>query len=195
MKRIALTGPSGAGKGHVSKMLCQKNIPILDTDLLVRKLYEQGELPQKISEHFGASVLDKNGSINRKVLAQIVFSNKNALASLNAMVHGTVRNEVKNWLLMQENAGAKYAVVEAPLLFEAGMEGDFDLVVSVVAPRQIRLSRICARDGIECEQALARMQNQMSEEQYSQKSHVTIVNDGIADVACQVDKLINNFMF
>ena len=86
------------------------------------------------------------------------------------------------------------AAVDAPQLFEADMQGDFDLVVSVIADDEVRLLRICQRDGIEREQALLRMKNQMSAEQYSRKSQVTIVNNGTEDLVAQIDKLINYIM-
>ena len=194
MIRIALTGPSGAGKGYAAKLLEKRGIAVLDTDSVVHGLYAEGDLPIRISEMFGEQVLSPDGSVNRKALGKIVFQDKEALSALNRVVHEAVKRKTELWLRKQQKGGAEMAAVDAPQLFEAGMQGDFDLVVSVIADDEVRLLRICQRDGIEREQALLRMKNQMSAEQYSRKSQVTIVNNGTEDLVAQIDKLINYIM-
>lgn len=192
MLRIALTGPSGAGKGYVGKALIQKGIPVLDTDRVVHTLYAGGELPMKIATLFGDSVLNTDGSVARKQLAKIVFSDRSALESLNRLVHAAVKSETEKWLLQCGQNGNKIAVVDAPQLFEAHMEKDFDFVVAVIANEQTRISRICLRDGIDESLALQRIQNQMSDEEYSKRSHFTLINNTDSDLQGQIDELINN---
>ena len=191
MIRIALTGPSGAGKGYVGKLLAEKGLAVLDTDRLVHALYAGGALPLQIAALFGNEVLAPDGSVARKRLAEIVFSDREALGRLNGVVHAAVKQEVFLWLADREREGYRAAVVDAPQLFEAGMEKDFDSVIVVTAPLACRIERICARDGIERERALERIQNQMSAEDYSRRADYVIVNDGVTDPRKRIDTVIN----
>ena len=189
MKRIALTGPSGAGKGYVANMLSQKGIAFLDTDKLVHTLYEGGELPQLLSLQFGDAILSVDGSVNRRELGTIVFSDKQALETLNRIVHKKVKEEVAKWLLQKKSEGVAAALVDAPQLFEAGMEKDFDLVVAVVADSEQRLMRICSRDGIDAERAEMRMRNQKSEDEYRALCDFVIENNVNSDLTKQIYEL------
>ena len=190
MIRIALTGPSGAGKGYVGAILTAKGHPVLDTDALVHEMYEKGDLPQQIGAMFGKEVLTSSGSVARKKLAEIVFSDPKCLENLNALVHREVRSAVSLWLMSKENEGCSVAFVDAPQLFEAKMERDFDCIWAVIAPSDIRLSRICERDGISVEAARQRMKNQKSSETYSALAHETLMNDGNNDLEKQVENLL-----
>ena len=113
MIRIALTGPSGSGKGHVSKIFSSYGIACLDTDSVVHSLYEKGELADRLADLFGKNVLSQNGCVNRKELAKIVFSDSDKLKLLNQTVHAAVKIYVKDWLEQQQNAGASAASARA----------------------------------------------------------------------------------
>jgi dephospho-CoA kinase len=189
LKRIALTGPSGAGKGYVATLLCQKGIAYLDTDHLVHTLYQGGKLPDLIAARFGSAVMGEDGSVNRPMLSQIVFSDKQALRDLNAIVHTEVEQQVQVWLKDKESEGYAAALVDAPQLFEAGMEKDFDLVVGVVADKAQRLARICLRDGIDRQRAEMRLRNQKSEDEYRALCDFVITNNVNSDLTKQIDEL------
>ena len=191
MRKIALTGPSGAGKGYVSAILEKKGYPVLDTDALVHELYRGNDLPQRIAGLFGEQTLFPDGSVDRSVLRQIVFSDPEALRRLNRLVHAVVKNEVALWLEQKRAEGHALAFVDAPQLFEADMQGDFDLTVAVTASDEVRLQRICLRDGIDEETARARMKNQMTAKMYSERCDYTVQNDVNTDPEERIDTLIN----
>ncbi len=190
MRKIALTGPSGAGKGYVSAILVNKGYPVLDTDVLVHKLYRGGTLPKQLAAVFGENILMADGSVDRAVLRKIVFSDPAALQKLNTLVHAVVREEVALWLKEKEEGGHALAFVDAPQLFEANMQGDFDCTVAVTAKDATRLHRICLRDAIDENTAKQRMKNQMTVEMYRRRCDYTIQNDVNTDLVAQIDTLI-----
>lgn len=194
MRKIALTGPSGAGKGYVSSILAAKGYPALDTDALVHSLYRGGELPQKIAALFGEEILTADGGVNRVILRGIVFSDSDALHALNALVHGVVKKKVALWLREKENEGHALAFVDAPQLFEANMQGDFDCTVAVLAEDALRLQRICARDGMDETTARQRMKNQMTVQMYRERCDYTVRNDVNTDLEAQIDTLIKTIL-
>jgi dephospho-CoA kinase len=194
MQKIALTGPSGAGKGYVSALLVKKGYPVLDTDALVHTLYQGGVLPLQIAKLFGEDVLTESKSVNRGALREIVFSDPQALKKLNLLVHEVVREKVALWLEQKCLEGHALAFVDAPQLFEANMQGDFDYTVAVTAEEDVRLQRICARDGIDEHTAKQRMKNQMTSEQYRQRCDYTIQNDVNTDPEERIDTLINTIL-
>ena len=146
--RIGLTGGSGSGKSLVASILLENGVPSLDTDAVVHSLYEGGEYPQTLASLFGDTILTPTGAVDRMALAAIVFADREKLALLNKTVHGAVREICLRFLREQEAAGFRAAVIDAPQLFEAGMEGDFDRIIAVYAPKKDRVKRIMERDGI-----------------------------------------------
>ena len=161
MKRIALTGPSGAGKGYVATLLCQKGIAYLDTDHLVHTLYQGGKLPDLIAARFGSAVMGEDGSVNRPMLSQIVFSDKQALRDLNAIVHTEVEQQVQVWLKDKESEGYAAALVDAPQLFEAGADKLCDYTVAILVNQETALKRILNRDDISIDTAKNRLNVQL----------------------------------
>lgn len=179
MVRIGLTGGSGSGKGYVTGLLEKRGYPCLDTDKLVHLLYKtDSRLISELTVLFGNDILDINGSVDRTELRKIVFADKKALHLLNKTVHKRVMDYCLLWLDEKESDGCLGAVIDAPQLFEAGMEQFFDFIVSVVCPVEIRVKRIMERDGLSVSDAELRISNQMSDEEYASKSHFVILNDG-----------------
>ena len=177
MLRLGLSGGSGSGKGYICAMLKSMGFACLDTDNLVHKLYNEDKaLIEKIKNEFGDEVVSKAGTIDRSVLRNIVFSDKNKLKTLNLIVHRHVDQYCVNWLEDQENSGKSAAFIDAPQLFEAKMEHRFDYIISVIAPLEERVQRIIKRDGITKEAAEKRINNQMTNDEYKKRSHFIIHN-------------------
>ena len=191
MLRIGLCGGSGVGKGYISKILKEYGFECLDTDLLVHRMYSSDrELIDTISKEFGSETVSPDGSVDRAVLRGIVFSDKKALDKLNRLVHARVGGYCLDWMAEREIGGARAAFIDAPQLFEAGMEGCFDYIIAVVSPDEERIERILKRDMISRENAEKRIACQMTNEEYSEKCHFTIDNSANSDSKEQLKNIL-----
>ena len=181
MKVIGLCGGSGSGKGMVSLFFAKREIPAIDTDAVYREL-TSGEslcLSALVSE-FGKEIISADGSLNRRALAQIVFIGEGAderLKKLNTIAHKFILDETRRRLDNYNALGYKAAIVDAPVLFESGYEKECDLIISVVADREIRIGRIIERDNISRESAEARIASQMSDDELISRSNFVIENN------------------
>ena len=179
MKKIALCGPSGVGKGFVSEIICKEfGFPVLDTDKVVHEMYESDKtLISSLGEIFGDSII-KDGKINRNALREIVFKNRAALEMLNHTVHQRVRDYIQAWFDQMEKKGCSACFVDIPQIIESGMVKDFDLVIGICADMDIRLNRITRRDGISIEDARKRISNQLGISEYLNICHHRLDNNG-----------------
>lgn len=179
MKIIGLTGRSGSGKSAFCNILERHGIPCLDTDAVARRVVEKG-MPclDELCIHFGEHILLSNGSLDRKKLGSIAFSDKNALSALNSITHRHITAEVKKWLAECEKNGAVAAVIDAPMLFESRENEICDITVAVVCDEKSRLERIISRDGITREYAEKRMSAQKPDSFFIEKCDHIIYNNG-----------------
>jgi dephospho-CoA kinase len=176
MKKIGLTGGIGSGKSTVADIFRQLGIPVFNSDEVARKLQDENEeVKNGIKKIFGDTVYDDNGKLIRKKIASIVFSDKNKLEQLNAVVHPAVGKAFEQFC--EENKQAKYILKEAAILFEIGDEKNLDEMILVAAPEEVRVQRVVARDGISKEEVLSRMKNQWSQKEKIKLANYVIVND------------------
>lgn len=190
MKLIGLTGTTGSGKGYVASLFAMAGIDSIDTDAVVHRLYRQdAECIAELQRFFG-SVLATDGSIDRKKLASIVFSNPRQLETLNSIVHRYVKREVDRICLDKEREGCDLLLLDAPLLYEARMESLCYRVIAVTAPEPVRILRICARDGIDEAAAVQRIKNQHTDAFFEANADYVICNDGQASVQEQINRII-----
>ena len=154
MMKVGITGGIGSGKSTVCRLFAQRGIAVYDSDREAKRLMtEDGALRAGITARFGAeSYVD--GALNRRYLASRVFSDAQALADLNALVHPAVRSDFASWA---ERQAGPYVILESAILFEAGLEDAVDRTVAVLAPLELRLSRTCRRDGCDEEAVRRRM--------------------------------------
>lgn len=178
MLRIGLTGGLASGKSTVARMLADRGAAVFDADALVRELYHPGGAADHAARDlFGADVLDATGAVDRMKIAEIVFRDPSRRHALEARIHPIVREERERRFGQAAWAGAKAAVCEASLLFEAGTEGEYDRVLLVTAPEEERVRRWAARGGTE-EDARRRIAAQMSVEEAARRADDVIVNGG-----------------
>ena len=175
---FGLTGPSGSGKGEVAQLFASFEIPVLDAD----KIYHQLLLPPspclgELARHFGNGSLHPDGSLNRKALSSIVFSDRRELETLNRISHAYVMRSIRGQLERYRNEGVSAVLLDAPQLFEAGADKDCNIIVSVLSSRENRIRRILARDGITKEEAERRMDAQKSDAFFRANSDYVIEND------------------
>ena len=165
-KLIGLTGQSGAGKSTVSRVFAEKGAHIIDADAIVAQLYNaQSPCLKTVAACFGADILRKDGTLDRRLLASRAFADAESTALLGRLVHPFVTARLFELL-----RGAEGVVVfDAPQLYEAGADIICDAVIAVVADKGRRMARIIARDGITEEQAESRLQAQLSERFFREK--------------------------
>jgi dephospho-CoA kinase len=177
VRRIGLTGSIGAGKSSVANILRGRQIPVLDADAVAREVSRFPEVLSEIKSSFGEEYLDEHG-MNRQKIAALVFANPEARATLNAIIHPRVRQEMNRLQLELEAAGASAVVQDIPLLFENKLESLFDAVILVNSPLETRIARVMARDGSSRQNVLARDAAQMPASEKCRRATVVIENDG-----------------
>lgn len=185
MLKVGLTGGIGSGKSVVASIFRQLGVPVYDADSEGRLLTENDpEIKSQIKNIFGNGLSLSDGSLDRAVLAKIVFADKEKLSKLNAIIHPAVKKHFENWL--EKHADAKYIIKEAAILFESGSYKGLDKIISVIAPEEIRINRVMLRDNSSREKFLAVMKNQWSDEERKNNSDYLIVNDDSTLVIPQV---------
>ena len=183
MLTIGLTGPSGAGKGTLASLFAAYGIPSIDTDAIYHALLvPPSECLRELAERFGDGILFPDGTLDRKILAALVFApgREADLADLNTITHRHVLSEVRRLLAVYKEQGKAAVLVDAPQLFESGFDAECHYILSVLAPRDIRLARIMTRDGLDEERASARLNAQKPDEFYRSHSNAVVYNHGEA---------------
>ena len=187
MIRIGLTGVSGSGKSFVAQIFAQYGIPSVNSDAVVHELYStKNSCTEVLSQRFGTGILQKDHSVDRRKLAEIVFSSKEKLQLLNQTVHPFVIERIDMMAKEQELRGSKAFLIEAPQLFEAGLDATCDYIVSVVTDHETRIERLTVRDGITSEMAEKRIQNQYDDLFFKERSNFCIENKAQDDLEEQV---------
>ena len=160
---VGLCGGSGSGKGAVCSVFESLGYPAIDTDELYHGLTSSdSECLRELVSRFGERII-KNGALDRRALADIVFSEDKtgeSLRDLNRIAHKHVLDETRRIILDYSNGGRKMVVVDAPVLFESGFDRECDLTLAVLAERDIRIKRVMSRDNITYREAERRIDAQ-----------------------------------
>ena len=167
---IGLTGPTGAGKSSVAKELVALGCAVVDCDRIARQVTDSC-VPclQSLAEEFGSDILQE-GVLDRKLLAARAFASPEKTRKLNELTHPWILGETKAQIQAALDAGKPFVVVDAPLLFEAGVDALCDEIMAVTVPFEKRLQRIMKRDHISEELARARMAAQHPESWYEERA-------------------------
>ena len=177
MKHVGLTGGVASGKSAVAAKFAELGAVVIDADALARDVVAPGTPGlAAIKDSFGAGILLPDGSLDRKALGAIVFSDEPQRLKLNAIVHPLVRQAAKE---LREQAPAEALVVEdIPLLVESGQAEDFDAVIVVQAPHEERIRRMVEDRGWSVEDARSRMAAQATDEQRAAVAEYVLENYG-----------------
>lgn len=178
---IGITGGSGSGKSALSALFAADGFFVIDCDALVHELYGKSGYISAVCAAF-PEVRTESG-IDRKKLAGIVFSNPAELERLNGVVLPLISAAVM--AEAEKESGRRGIVLDAPTLFEAGLDKKCDIVIGVIADENIRIARTAARDGISEAQAHARISSQKSDEFYRMHCDFTVYNNGAREL-CEV---------
>ena len=192
MLRVGLTGGVACGKSTVGAMLAERGAHYLQADTLAHQLYAPGQpVYHGIVEYFGRDVLNPDGTINRRLLANAAFPNR--IAELNATVHPAVVAAQNRWMADIERTDPNgIAVVEAALILEAGAARDFDKLIVVTCDLDQKIARYAQRAGVSPEEAraevLRRSAAQLSDAEKASRANFVIDNSGSLEAATrQVD--------
>lgn len=174
-KVIGITGNSGSGKTTATEILKKlTKADVIDADKVVRELSVPGtEYLNAIKEKFSDSIFFEDGSLNRKELANKIYNNKEDLEVLNSLTFKYVVQEIRKRI---EESANKIIILDAPLLFESGLDKECTSVIGLIAPFDVKVNRIIARDGISEETAYSRINIQAKDEFYIDKADVVIEN-------------------
>ncbi|MDW7662879.1 MAG: dephospho-CoA kinase [Bacillota bacterium] len=173
---IGLTGGIGSGKSTVTNYLKNKDYIVIDADVLAKTVVEPGEKAYfDIVTAFGESILNSDGSINRKQLGDIIFQDEVQRKKLNEIVHPEVRRLMME-LLHEFSFHNTLIFADIPLLIESNLMSGFDEVWLVYAPEEICVDRIMKRDGISREDALLRIRAQMAIDEKMTVSDLILYN-------------------
>lgn len=182
---IGLCGNSGSGKSSVAKMFVDAGLPLLDADVIYHEMIECPTSPVTlaITEKFGHGVTHRDGSINRLALAKIVFAKDGEMArqELNRIAHYFVLEECYRLIDIYEKDGQKAVVIDAPLLFESGLDKKCSVIAVVTAPREMKIKRIMERDNISSSEAEARLSRQIADEELRRLCQFEFRNDATLD--------------
>lgn len=186
MKVIGLTGGIGSGKSTVSRRLIEKGYQIFDADLISHQIVEPG-MPalEQIRETFGEAFLDEEGRLRRKAMAAHITADPAERAKLNAIMHSAIVSAIEEGINKARGEAAAFpeeakafVFIDAPLLFEVGLDRYCDEVWLVTAPEEVRIARVMARDGISEELVRGYMASQMPEEEKRARSQRLLDNGG-----------------
>ena len=190
MHIIGLTGSIACGKSTASARLRELGAAVIDADAISRALTQDGgrALPA-VRARFGDSVFNGE-SLNRRALGAIVFSDAQAKADLEAILHPMVFEDTRAQLKSARESGVKIAVLDVPLLFETGMDAMCNEVFCVWTDEETQLSRLMERDHLSEGEALARIRSQMPQDIKLEKSDVHIDTSGsIEETRARIDAL------
>ena len=176
---IGLTGQTGAGKTTVSELLRAHGFAVVNADHAAHAVTVSGHpCLRALTNVFGNGILLPDGNMNRKAVAGMVFSDPVGKARYEAVIYPYITQHIRASLARLWDEGYPAAVLDAPTLFESGLDRFCETILSVVAEPDVRLSRITERDGLSEEQAVQRMQAQFSESFFRDHSDIVIENNG-----------------
>jgi dephospho-CoA kinase len=192
MLKIGITGGIGAGKSTVASIFKVLGVPVFDADATAKNILNTDPvLREQIAATFGSETY-KNGLLDRKYLATLVFNYPDQLAKLNALVHPATIAAADTWAT--RFADRPYILKEAALLFEAGTNEGLDYIIGVTAPVELRIARVMERDHVAREEVLSRMQHQLDDTEKMKRCNFVIDNNETSLVIPQVLALHEQFI-
>jgi len=180
MRIIGLIGGSGAGKSVVCDAAKTLGFAVIDADKIGHSIILKGNPAyDEIVSFFGMDILLDNGEINRKRLGEIVFSDEDKLCKLNEITHSKISKAIENEIALCNNSAV---IIDGAVLYKASIFKKCDLIIAVTMPLQNRIKNISKRDCITYNEAISRINSQITDEQYSNMADIVIQNDDGLDM-------------
>lgn len=186
---VAITGGIGSGKSVVSRILREMGYDVYDCDARARRLMDSlPEIAERISDDISREVIDENGTINRQMLAAIVFADADKLKRLNSIVHHHVSND-----LLNEATGKRTMFFESAILYSSGFYKFADQIWEIDAPAELRIRRVMERNNATRAEVERRMASQAAERvpEGCEIPLRIIDNDGVRPLLPQIERLLN----
>jgi dephospho-CoA kinase len=191
---VALTGGIGSGKSTVARMFEEERTHVIDFDHLARLVVEPGKPAwREIVDYFGKDILSVDGTVNRPTLAEIVFSDDTSRKVLESFIHPRIFEETKALIkIIEAKDPLAVIIIDFPLLFELGLNKNFDKVILVYAPRFEQLKRVTERDGLTQEEVEKRLDKQIPiDEKISFSDYVINTEGDLDNTRNQVKEIVH----
>jgi dephospho-CoA kinase len=188
---LGLTGGIASGKSTVAQIFRELGAQVVSADELAREVVRPGSVTlQEIVGRFGPGVLDEAGNLDRRMMAERIFTSAGERAALNRITHPAIARLAARRFREIEREGARLIVYDAPLLFEAGAEGQVDAVLVVTVGPDQQLKRLMARNALSRSEAMARIASQMSQQEKAARADFLIDNSGSVEETRQQVKAL-----
>lgn len=178
MITLGITGRSGCGKSTVTAVFASKGVPVADADKISREILQPGSpLLAQLAERFGADILDKNGVLNRRLLADRAFASVEGKKALDALTHPEIIRRIRAAKAEAEQNGCALFVLDGAVIIGTEARAECDKLAVVTAPFETSVARIAGRDGISAQMAMRRLNAQTPEEVLTANADYVLRND------------------
>ena len=178
---VAITGGIGSGKSYVCHLFGERGIRVYDCDSAAKRLMRNShQLQERLTRLIGSDTYI-DGQLNKAAVASFIMQNDNNVKAVNAIVHPAVAEDFFE---------SDYTWMETAILYDCGFDRYADIVIAVVAPIETRISRIMQRDGISRDKALEWIAKQMDQQEVQRRADYVVTNDGILDLAPQIERIL-----
>ncbi len=199
MIKVGITGGIGSGKSTLCRHFRDSGVAHYDSDRRARELMNNNrELRTKITELLGEGAYNQYDELNRGYVADHIFGDEQKRLSLNEIVHPAVMRDFEAWVDNQSEESAPYVVMESAILFDAGLESHLDYTVAVLAPEEMRLTRVVNRDGCTLEEAKSRIDAQLNDDELHARATYSVVNifeEDLEGAAQRLDQIFKGEAF
>ncbi|MCG2612043.1 dephospho-CoA kinase [Flavobacterium sp. SM15] len=186
-KIIGLTGGIGSGKSTIADYFRSLGVPVYIADEQAKKIMDEPEIVKKVQSIFDENVIENN-SLNRKKIAELVFSAPEKLKQLNSIVHPEVKRHFLDWV--RKHNKFPFVIKEAAILFESGSYIDCDRIILVTAPIDVRIQRVIKRDNVSKDQVMERVKNQWDEDKKIALSDFVIENIDLENAKAKAQEIL-----
>lgn len=190
MYSVGLTSGIGCGKTLIAKVFSTFGIPVFNSDIQAKELYKDSVFLQQIVHTFGNTIIE-NGKFIPQRLADIVFNNRQALETLNALIHPKVLERYKLW---QSQQTSPYTILESAIIFESNWQNHFNKIINITSPLEIVIERVKLRDKISEDQILQRINNQLPTQEKEKLSDYNIFHDNKTMLLPQIIEIHNDIL-
>lgn len=187
---VGLTGSIATGKSTVVEWFKNMDVPVIDADHIAKEIVQPGRpMLARLKEHFGDEIIQEDQSLNRTRLGQIIFNDEASRKALNRLMHPAIIEEITSQSESLKAQGVPLVLIDIPLLYESRLNDLVDRVLVVYTSIPLQLERLMIRDKLSKQEAIKRMEAQLSIEKKKQQADDVIDNSGTIDETirqCQI---------